>query len=187
MFVYTATNLVNGKVYVGKTVRPLHHAKARHAFRARQGMNSRFYAAIRKYGFEAFRWDIAYTGTDDADIQKEERRLISELNTTDPVNGYNMTPGGDGGAGRKLGASQMEFLRKRFSGEGNACYGKFGSDHPAYGHKLTDEHREKLRAAARRPKTPEHRKALSLAKKKWYADKRAMVCDSPAHEAEDRE
>ena len=82
MIVYKATNTQNGKIYVGKSVRPLHHAKARHHQRAKfawkYGTFSRFYNAIRKYGFEAFEWGVIYQGTSDADIQEAERRFIAE-------------------------------------------------------------------------------------------------------------
>ena len=170
MIVYKATNTVNGKVYIGKTVRSLSHAKARHHQRTKfiwkYGVFSRFYSAMRKHGLDAFEWEVIYSGISDADIQEAERRFISEYGATDPKIGYNMTPGGDGGAGKKLSASQIAQIKERFSGSGNPMAGRFGKDHPAYGHRKTEEQKKRISLAHKGKKlSDEQRKALSEARK----------------------
>jgi group I intron endonuclease len=169
MIVYKATNTVNGKVYIGKTVRYLSHAKARHHQRAKfvwkYGCLGHFYNAIRKHGFEAFAWEIVYRGTSDADIQAKERELIADLSACDPSVGYNMTPGGDGGAGKKLADAHKVKMSAAFSGEGNWCFGKFGPDHPAFGHTKDDATRKRISDAhTGKPKSAEHRANLSKAR-----------------------
>lgn len=169
MIVYKATNTSNGKIYIGKTVRCLAHAKARHHQRAKfvwkYGCLSRFYTAIRKHGFAAFAWEVVYKGTSDEDIQAKERELIQTYSTCDPAVGYNMTPGGDGGVGKKLSEAQKVKMSAAMAGEKNRCYGKSGKEHPAFGHKKDAETRKRISDAHKgKPKSDEHRKKLSEAR-----------------------
>jgi len=186
LIVYIATNLSNGKVYVGKTIRDISHAKARHHQRAKfawkYGTYGRFYSAIRKYGFENFTWHIAYRGTSDADIQLRERELIASQLAMDPIHGYNMTPGGDGGAGKILSAQHRARMSTAFSGDGNPMFGKTGASHPAFGNRHTEETRKKISAAHKgKPKSAETRAKLSATRIRLLApQKEATVARKKA-------
>lgn len=169
MIVYKATNTVTQYAYIGKTVRTLSHAKARHKSRAtktwKHGCESKLYNAIRKYGWEAFEWDVLYNGFSDADIQEKERYYIHELDTLH--NGYNLTPGGDGGAGKKLSSAHRKKLAEAFTGSKNRCYGLLGKEHPAFGNVHTEEAKAKISAAhIGKHKTEDHKRKLSEAKKR---------------------
>lgn len=93
--IYVATNLLNGRRYIGitsKTVRArqLEHVSA--AMRAKHG--GHFHRAIRKYGAEMFRFRaIASFGSYNEAVEAEVR-LIAILRPE-----YNSTKGGDGGCG----------------------------------------------------------------------------------------
>ena len=77
-----------------------------------------------------------------------------------------MTPGGDGGAGKILSAEHIAKLRIAHSGERNNMAGRFGSDHPAFGHRKTEEQKQRISLAHKgRLKSEEQRQALSRAKK----------------------
>ncbi|PGO60728.1 GIY-YIG nuclease family protein [Priestia megaterium] len=98
MLIYKATNLVNNKVYIGKTVTTLKRRMIQHKHDAlKANTNGKFYNAIRKYGWESFSWEIVYKGTDNEDICKKEIELISLHNSI--KEGYNATIGGEGMAG----------------------------------------------------------------------------------------
>lgn len=119
---YIATNVANGKQYVGLTAeyqkRLISHKCAR--------SKSAFHAAIREYGFDSF----VFTHIADAfDLQAAcdlERMLIQQHNTLSP-NGYNMTVGGQIGpvgykhsaeTKKKIGAANLNrnpLLREKFS------------------------------------------------------------------------
>ena len=96
ILVYKLTCTVSGKSYVGITARALDTRWLEHCGRARQGTRtfSRLYAAIRKYGAEAFTREIVAT----ADTQEQARSLecafIQRLDTF--ANGYNANEGGHG-------------------------------------------------------------------------------------------
>lgn len=170
MIVYKATNKNTGKVYIGKTIRSLAHAKARHKQRAskiwKYGCESRFYTSINKHGWNSFEWEVIYNGTSDEDIQAKEKHFIAEMNSIDPNVGYNMTLGGDGSAGKKLSEAQKEKLSNTSSGSNNRCFGKYGEEHPAYGNKHNEATKERIRQAhLGKPKSKEQRKKLSEARK----------------------
>lgn len=95
MIVYTATNRVNGKVYVGQSILDLQTRRRNHLYSARTGSPFRFHAAIRKYGEESFDWAIVFETDDRMLLLAEEERVISELGSM--TYGYNARPGGTGG------------------------------------------------------------------------------------------
>ena len=55
MIVYKITNKINGKVYIGQTIRPIEQRYKRHINDAMNNvLNTHFARAIRKYGQEIF-------------------------------------------------------------------------------------------------------------------------------------
>lgn len=165
MLVYKATNKKNGKMYIGKTIREMSHAKARHHDRSKLGFDTYFYNSIRKNGIDAFTWEVIYNGTSDEDICEKEIFYIKQLNTRDKSVGYNMTDGGDGSAGIIIKGSTRELLSQCNSGENNNCYGLYGENHPAFGNKHTDETKERISKAHRgKPKSSSAKQKLSEAR-----------------------
>ena len=57
MIIYKITNKINGKVYIGQTIRSLEIRKRGHIQCAEQGMNRHLYNAMRKYGIENFEFE----------------------------------------------------------------------------------------------------------------------------------
>jgi group I intron endonuclease len=98
--VYLATNRINGKCYVGQTINFDKRKKA-HKDTAYNGKGWLFHNAIRKYGFDAFNWELLYCREmlcpekDKASMDRCEKYYIKTLNTMAP-NGYNLTAGGEG-------------------------------------------------------------------------------------------
>ncbi|MBE8949915.1 MAG: GIY-YIG nuclease family protein [Quinella sp. 3Q1] len=88
--VYLIWNIVNGKKYVGQTVKTV---KARFNEHARQ--NGIIGRAIRKYGKKNFRYGIVKSCASKADMDYWEKYFIATLKIKKP-NGYNQTDGGEG-------------------------------------------------------------------------------------------
>lgn len=98
---YKITNLVNGKVYIGKTNRPTRRW-LEHQSRAK---GYPLYSAIQKYGIGNFSFEIVAIGETEAEINKCEALYIkqyrSNINRYGKSFGYNLTDGGEGIAGWK--------------------------------------------------------------------------------------
>jgi group I intron endonuclease len=98
--IYCVTNAVNNKKYVGQTCVGLKRRWSKHTWMAlvRNG-NTRFYAAIRKHGKEAFRLSILQTCVGLSASDQAEKFWIIELNTMNTTYGYNSSEGGEGRLG----------------------------------------------------------------------------------------
>ena len=94
MYVYKVTNMVNGKVYVGRTkdyAERVKYHKTRYV--AKKEYNKPLYVAMRKYGVETFKFDIIASGLDDDESNKLETKMIKDLHSLVGENGYNVSPG----------------------------------------------------------------------------------------------
>ncbi|HEY5268241.1 MAG TPA: GIY-YIG nuclease family protein [Candidatus Saccharimonadales bacterium] len=102
---YKITNLVNKKVYIGKTNRP-HSRWIEHTTRAfKNNTNYPLHHAIRKYGRKNFVFEIIAISESEKQINICETLYIkmykSNINVYDKSFGYNFTDGGDGISGWK--------------------------------------------------------------------------------------
>ena len=56
MYVYKITNKINGKVYIGQSIRPIEERFKRHINDSiKNNLDTHLARAIRKYGFESFK------------------------------------------------------------------------------------------------------------------------------------
>ena len=100
MIIYKATNAVNGKVYIGKTVKKLEDRMYMHKWTAENSNdNYYFYNAINNYGWDAFTWEVIDTAESEDELNQKEVYWISKYNSNNRYNGYNMTDGGEGVTG----------------------------------------------------------------------------------------
>lgn len=91
--IYKSTNLINGKSYIGKSIKSLNHRKSKHINHTKNGSTNYFHKAIRKYGIENFEWFVIEECKEDI-LNEREIFWIKKLKTR--FNGYNLTDGGDG-------------------------------------------------------------------------------------------
>lgn len=92
-YVYKATNLVNNKIYIGKT-RNLGYRKIEHLYKAfKTKHNNYFHNAIKKYGKENFKWEILLELYDEEDAYNKEKEIIA-LQNKELL--YNVEEGGGG-------------------------------------------------------------------------------------------
>ena len=99
--IYKVTCLITNKVYIGQTIRDL-CVRQREHFSDAFGCNSKlhFHKALRKYGKDAFKWEmIRYIDLDCDNIEEKLHRLekyyIKKYNSYEC--GYNETIGGEPG------------------------------------------------------------------------------------------
>ncbi|MEY9867273.1 group I intron endonuclease [Peribacillus sp. B2I2] len=135
MIIYTATNMINNKIYVGKSKgrggtneASLNRRKRQHKHTALTKKSQTFFAkAIRKYGWESFVWGVIDTGTSNDELIEKEKYWVRYYQSNNEKFGYNLTEGGDGIDGYKF----SEELKKKLSDAHK-------------GVKLSEEHRRRI-------------------------------------------
>lgn len=90
--VYSHTNKINGKKYIGITCKE--HPEHRWGKDGKGYKTQPFYRAIEKYGWENFEHEILYKDLTRPEAKKKEQELIKQFHTRFP-DGYNVTRGGD--------------------------------------------------------------------------------------------
>jgi len=95
--VYRAINKINGKSYIGYTVRSLETRRKCHIRDFLNGSTLVFHRALRKHGIDNFIWEELFESSSKRILKNIEVDFIVDLGTKIP-NGYNMTDGGDGGS-----------------------------------------------------------------------------------------
>ena len=91
MYIYKTTNLLNGKIYIGKRV---YRKKDDNWY---LGSGIYLNRAIKKYGRENFKKEILEWCNDKSHLCEREIYWINQLNSTNPKIGYNLSLGGEGG------------------------------------------------------------------------------------------
>jgi group I intron endonuclease len=103
--IYKSTNTINGKIYIGFDSnwpnRKRYH-KSQH-----KKIESKFYNAVCKYGWDNFDWEVIYQSKDGEHTLKiMETYFIKQFNSF--TLGYNSTLGGDGILGFKHNKEQIQ-------------------------------------------------------------------------------
>ena len=92
-YIYKITNILNGKIYIGKTERTVEERIKDHIQNSRRPISEKrpLYDAINKYGFSTFKVDII----EETDSPEEREQYWIEYYQSFKY-GYNATLGGDG-------------------------------------------------------------------------------------------
>lgn len=99
-YIYKITNRKSGKIYIGKTKQfdpIMRWNEHKYMFRQKKGGCPALRDAVRKYGIDAFMFEVLIICFDD-DCDKWEKEYIKKYDCIVP-NGYNILEGGQGGAG----------------------------------------------------------------------------------------
>ena len=146
MIIYKATNKVNGKIYIGKTVNTLQQRMSEHKRHSKNSIMT-FHKAIQKYGFDNFEFVVLFECEDAELLTYKEIELIKQFKATEKGIGYNSSTGGDGANGGKnhplFGIKRPEFSES-ISGEKHPNFGNIGELSPRYGQKHTEETKRKI-------------------------------------------
>lgn len=142
MIIYKTTNLVNGKIYVGKDIRNLN---------CYLGSGKLLKLAIKKYGKDNFVKELLETCDSLIELEEREKYWIKKLNSI--KNGYNLTEGGSGGDTFTNNPNKeiiRDKLKKRVDSEElkkikikNLIPFQSGKNHPNFGKKQTQETKDK--------------------------------------------
>jgi group I intron endonuclease len=146
--IYCYHCIITGKKYIGKTLYE-RRRKEDHKYNVKKGTYTKFYNAVRKYGWENFIYGI---------VEIENQNLLAEkeihyINYYDTyVNGYNLTIGGEGKSGWKATEQTKEKMRQANLGKRHTKESKEKirqskkNCKPTFlGRKHTEESKEKMR------------------------------------------
>lgn len=92
MIIYKITNKINGKVYIGQTVRSLKERFAEHCKPSSECVA--LIKAIKKYGKRNFKLEILHKAVDLVELNEKEEFYIKLYNSADKKFGYNCNLGG---------------------------------------------------------------------------------------------
>ena len=150
-YLYKATNKINGKSYVGVSYNPLKRMGS-HLSDSINRPQFHFHKAIRKYGWDAFIWEILdYTTDEDEAYNTLEVWWIAHYDSFN--NGYNMTVGGDKSSGMK-GRKHTEASIRKMS-------------ESLKGRTFSEEHKSKMSESLKgKPKSEEHKRKLAASYKR---------------------
>lgn len=111
--VYKATNNLNGKIYIGKTVKTLQRRRTEHESTSRKSASpTGFHGAIRKYGESGFTWEVLHE-CEVSLLNDLEVYYIKDLRSSVIGVGYNLTSGGDGAAFGDQNVSKRPEVREK--------------------------------------------------------------------------
>ena len=151
-YIYMLENKINGKIYIGQTIRSI---KIRFKEHQTSSDCKAIYRAIQKYGWDAFEKD--WYECPDEDLNFYEEMLVALLGTLAP-GGYNLKEGGGNG---KLSEETKQKISESHRGEKSYMYGKSpseetkqkmseaqrGEKHHMYGKSMNERTKQKLREA----------------------------------------
>jgi group I intron endonuclease len=141
MIIYKITNILNNKIYIGKTTKTLKIRWNTHLRDSKKNSNIYLYNAIKKYGKDNFIIEQIENCPDECGNDKE-KYWIKYFNSSNKTIGYNITEGGDGGIkseeSKKRISESLKIYYKNHPPPYNPTKGKFGKFHQFYGkhHKL---------------------------------------------------
>lgn len=137
MIIYKITNKINGKIYIGQTIRTLKERWKNHKEQAKSGKRCRaIHHAIRKYGIENFTVEQIDLAVSQEELNEKERYWIEFYDSTNRDKGYNLT---DGGNYFKM----VESVKIKIS---EFAKTRIGDKNPRYGVPMTLENRLKISA-----------------------------------------
>ena len=147
-YIYKITNIINNKIYIGKTKYSIDKRLINHFWVSdkKEDTNIRFHNAIRKYGKENFRIEEIEKCYSIAELNDREKYWISKLDSKNPEIGYNMASGGEGGIGGPMftGHTHSEETKKQMSidrtGDKNSNYGNRWHHTPDMKYKYDGKH-----------------------------------------------
>ncbi|HRW22136.1 MAG TPA: GIY-YIG nuclease family protein [Bacteroidales bacterium] len=167
MIIYKTTNLVNGKIYIGKSTKndPNYLGSGRILLKA-----------IAKYGKEKFTKEIIDTAKTFEELNEKEKFWIKKMNSQNHTIGYNILSGGEGVSSKDVTGEKNPNYGNgwKIAGERNCQFGLTGEKSPNWGRKHSEETKEKMRKSAKEyhkgTRTDDERRAIKegMAKNRNY-------------------
>lgn len=171
--IYSITNTVNGKKYIGQSrniAQRWQHERRLHS------INPHLKSAFIKYGLAQFTFEVLCE-CEVSELSELEVFIISELGTFHPHRGYNKTFGGEGGV---LTLESRQKISNTLKGNRNSC-AKAGKNYRVK--TLSEEHKARIAASLRGRKTSEETREKFRQRRASEATKLKMSLSAKARHA----
>ena len=177
MIIYSATNKLNKKMYIGMTIRPLQERIKDH-YNETIYKQTKFGNALRKYDKDIFEWSIIDQANSVEELSELEIKYIKQFNTY-KGEGYNSSPGGNGNffvtdeTKEKLRYEKSQDHREKIAetlrGVKHTDERRHNQSVAHLGKPLSEENKKNISLALTgKPKSPEHIQAVIEARKKYF-------------------
>jgi group I intron endonuclease len=157
MIIYKATNLIDGKIYIGKYYQNNLYRRMQSHINSSKRPKYYLHRAMSFHGTDNFTWEIIDYASNQEDLKALEIKYIKQFNSFG-VGGYNMTKGGDGIHGFKHSEETKKKLSIINTGKKVPNRKKPRPFSPTHLQKLSE-------TSKGRPRSPETRLKNSLANK----------------------
>ena len=145
MFViYRYFHIESGKSYIGQTY---NMRKRKNKHRHAEGGCPLFHRAVRKYGKDAFDYEILIDNLSEEEVDDAEKDMIAFWETKAP-HGYNLDDGGN--SNKTTHPETSAKISEKLRGENHPLYGIRGKDSHNYGREHTAESKSNMSAAQRK-------------------------------------
>lgn len=175
--IYCIEHIESGKKYIGKSTNIEKRLSKHKSYLTRSEIvkgqtNQHLYAAVRKYGWSAFKtYVLEETELDESTLKDRELYWIDTYRCIDRDFGYNLRR--DSSTKMIVHEETKERLKTSHLGKKHSqktkdklSVDRSGAGNPMFGKQITDKHRENLRKSAKdRVFSDTHRKNLGLATK----------------------
>lgn len=171
--IYCIEHIESGKKYIGKSINIKTRLKHHKCYLTSETCNTRqtnryLYAAVQKYGWVSFKtWVVEELELDDKLMADREVYWIEFYNTTDKVQGYNLTK--DSSSKCIVSDDTRALLSAKLKGRVLSEESRRkqadsirGENHHYYGRHLSEEHKRKLSEATSGSKNPRFGKPGSM-------------------------
>jgi group I intron endonuclease len=164
MVIYKVTNKINGKIYIGKTLKSIDIRKKQHLYNRSKLKHITFYKALNKYHPKNFKWEIIKECNNETNLNYYEKYYISLFDSV--KRGYNDSYGGEGSSGRICKEETREKISEK--NKGNIAWNKghnketddriFFYSKALIGHEVSKSTRKKMsNSAKKRANTEKHK------------------------------
>lgn len=169
MLIYKITNKINGKVYIGQTLRTLDARWKAHCNDAiYHNSNNLFHNAIVKYGIDAFIIEELCKADTQEELDALECQFINQLKSLSP-DGYNLKTGGQNGC-----QFSLESREKMSKAKIGTTLSEETKDRMSKTHlerwKSEELRQKKSESSKKAWEDPEYRETISKARTEYWSD-----------------
>lgn len=164
-YVYTITNLVNYKIYVGQTTVPKNRWAAHKCESYSNRIRYPIHRAMKKYGIDKFHFSLIEVCDTPDQVDKAEIYWIKQFDSTNSASGYNLAIGGN----VNRGWHHSELTKKKIS-ESNT-----GVFHPKHTEEWKNQSSIRLTGRNVSKETRQKMSSAQKGKSRWTDEQKAQM------------